>query len=102
MFQFFMHVKCQKYLVKCILIRLQKCFDLIVVQFKMQISFEKFAHHLVIPSFFQVEKVQMRQKISFKKKLMSWILITEWIQQNILSRTEFILSQANKKVTSIT
>ena len=70
-----MHSKSRKYRVKCILIRLHKCFDRIVVQFKMQISFEKFAHHLVIPSFFQVEKVQMRQEICFEKKLMEFFSV---------------------------
>jgi hypothetical protein len=41
----------------------------------MQISFEKFAHHLVILSFFQVEKVQMRQEICFEKKLMEFFSV---------------------------
>ena len=64
-----------KNLVKCILIRLHKCLDRIVVQFKMQISFEKFAHHLVILSFLQVERVQMRQEICFEKKLMEFFSV---------------------------
>ena len=52
-----------------------KCFDRIVVQFKMQISFEKFAHHLVLLSFFKVEKLQIRPEICFEKKLMEFFSV---------------------------